>query len=88
MVRQWQTLFNGKRYSNTNIERNTDFVKLSEAFGGCGYQLQKKEDIETVLKQALASESVCVVDCMIDKDDSVFPIIPPGKSGKDIILSK
>ena len=88
MVRQWQTLFYGKRYSSTNIGRKTDFVKLSEAFGGCGYVIEKKEEIDETLAKALASKSVCVVDCKIDKDDSVFPIIPPGKSGKDIILSK
>ncbi|RGD43345.1 biosynthetic-type acetolactate synthase large subunit [Erysipelotrichaceae bacterium AM07-12] len=86
MVRQWQTLFYDHRYSNTSIERKTDYVKLAEAFGGKGLRIKTHQDIEPVMKEALNSKVPCIVDCWIDKDDCVFPIIPPGKSGKDIIL--
>lgn len=86
MVRQWQTLFYDHRYSNTSIERKTDYVKLAEAFGGKGLRIKNHQDIEPVMKEALASKVPCIVDCWIDKDDCVYPIIPPGKSGKDIIL--
>ena len=86
MVRQWQTLFYDHRYSNTSIERKTDYVKLAESFGGKGLRIKTHQDIEPVMKEALNSKVPCIVDCWIDKDDCVFPIIPPGKSGKDIIL--
>lgn len=86
MVRQWQSLFYHHRYASTSIQRATDYVKLAEAFGGKGLQLKHHDDIETVLKEALNSELPCIVDCWIDKDDSVYPIIPPGKSAEDIIL--
>ena len=86
MVRQWQTLFYDHRYSNTSIERKTDYVKLAEAFGGKGLRIKTHQDIEPVMKEALSSKVPCIVDCWIDKDDCVYPIIPPGKGGKDIIL--
>lgn len=86
MVRQWQTLFYDHRYSNTSINRKTDYVKLAEAFGAKGLRITSKHDIEPVMKEALSSGVPCIVDCLIDKDDSVYPIIPPGKSGEDIIL--
>ena len=73
-------------YSHTTIDRQTDFVKLAEAFGGKGLRIKTRHDIEGVMKEALSSKVPCIVDCWIDKDDCVYPIIPPGKSGKDIIL--
>ena len=86
MVRQWQTLFYEHRYSNTTIDRATDYVKLAEAFGGKGLRIKTRYDIEPVMKEAMHSDTVCVVDCWIDKDDCVYPIIPPGKGAKDIII--
>ncbi|MGX8850643.1 biosynthetic-type acetolactate synthase large subunit [Amedibacillus sp. YH-ame10] len=86
MVRQWQTLFYDHRYSQTNINRKTDYVKLAEAFGAKGMRIKTHSDIEPVMKEALQSKTPVIIDCWIDKDDCVFPIIPPGKSGKDIIL--
>lgn len=86
MVRQWQSLFYEHRYSSTSINRQTDYVKLAEAFGGKGLRIKTRHDIESVMKEALSSKVPCIVDCWIDKDDCVYPIIPPGKSGKDIIL--
>ncbi|WP_143404351.1 biosynthetic-type acetolactate synthase large subunit [Merdibacter massiliensis] len=86
MVRQWQTLFYEHRYSQTSIDRKTDYVKLAEAFGGKGFQIKTRQDIEPVMREALACKVPCIIDCWIDKDDCVYPIIPPGKSAKDIIF--
>ena len=74
MVRQWQTLFYDHRYSHTTIDRQTDFVKLAEAFGGKGLRIQTRHDIKGVMKEALSSRVPCIVDCWIDKDDCVYPL--------------
>lgn len=88
MVRQWQDLFFDKRFSGTTIERNTDFVKLAEAFGAKGYRLDNVEDVEAVLKEALKQEGPVVVHVPIDKDDKVFPMVPPGAFIKDLIMDE
>lgn len=86
MVRQWQTLFYGKRYSSTDLDGNkTDFVKLAEAFGATGYRLTADKDIPKVLSAALSHGGTTVVDCTIDKDEFVLPMIPPGKGINDVI---
>ena len=78
MVRQWQTLFYGKRYSNTVLEDSVDFVKLAEAMGAKGYCVQKKEEFEPVLREAIALNIPVVIDCRIDSDDKVWPMVAPG----------
>lgn len=81
MVRQWQRLFYGKRFSQTNIERGTDFVKLAEAFGVDGLRISKKDEITPVLEKALelASQGKPVlVDVIINKDINVLPMVPAG----------
>ncbi|MGI6176308.1 MAG: biosynthetic-type acetolactate synthase large subunit [Christensenellales bacterium] len=85
MVHQWQKLFYGGRYSNTEINRRTDYVKLAQAFGAEGYRIEKSADIRPVLEQALKCESPCVIDCMISPQERVFPIVPPGAGMKDMI---
>lgn len=85
MVRQWQTLFYDKRYSQTNINRQTDFVKLAEAFGAQGYRITYRSEIKDTMEKAMACGKPCIIDCVIDKDDSVYPIIPPGKNADEII---
>ncbi len=88
MVRQWQTLFFGKRYSNTVLtDRRTDFVKLAEAFGAVGYRAFTREEFESAFKAAVSSGKVCVIDTMIDKDEFVLPMLPPGGSIDDIITN-
>ncbi len=86
MVRQWQRLFYDCRYSSTTLNRQTDFVKLAEAFGALGLRIESREQIRPVLEQAAASGRPCVIDCVLDKDASVYPIIPPGKTGHDMIF--
>ncbi len=86
MVRQWQTLFFGKRYSNTVLAgRKTDFVKLAEAFGAVGYRVSDTESFEKVFKKALADNRPVVIDAIIDKDEFVLPMLPPGGSVDEII---
>ena len=85
MVRQWQTLFYGKRYSQTTLERRTDYQKLAEAFGAKGLLLADPADAPAVLAEAFAAEGPVLVDCRIGIDDKVLPMIAPGKSFEDII---
>ena len=88
MVRQWQELFYGKRYSSTVLNRKTDYVKLAEAFGGVGMSINCKEDIAPVIKRALETEGPVIVDCKIATEDLVLPMIPPGGTNKDIIFTR
>ena len=85
MVRQWQTLFYGKRYSQTTLDRKTDYVKLAEAFGAKGLTIAGEADIAPVLQEAFSCEGPVLVDCRIGIDDKVLPMIPPGKSFDSVI---
>lgn len=86
MVRQWQTQFYGKRYSCTTLDRKTDYVKLAEAFGALGFRATTLEELDAALKKALASGRPCVIDAVIDRDEKVLPMIPPGGSIDDIVM--
>lgn len=83
MVRQWQTLFYGQRYSATVLNDKVDFVKLAEAMGARAFRITKKEEVEDVLKQAIALKEPVVIDCQIDCDDKVFPMVAPGAAIED-----
>lgn len=78
MVRQWQTLFYGQRYSATVLNDAVDFVKLAEAMGAKAYRVTKKEELEPALKEAMELNIPVVIDCQIDCDDKVFPMVAPG----------
>lgn len=78
MVRQWQTLFYGKRYSNTVLTDGVDFVKMAEAMGAVGIRVTKKEEFEPALRKAIELNSTVVLDCIIGADDKVFPMVPAG----------
>lgn len=78
MVRQWQTLFYGERYSQTTLPNNVDFVKLAEALSVEAYRITKKEEVEDVLKKALQADGPVLIDCVIDSDDKVWPMVAPG----------
>ena len=78
MVRQWQTLFYGKRYSHTILEDKVDFVKLAEAMGAKAIRVTKKEEVEPALREALSAGCPVVLDCVVDSDDKVFPMVSPG----------
>ena len=86
MVRQWQKVFYGSRFSATDPHRPTDYVKLAEAFGLCGLRLERAEDTESVLREALSARRPVVVDCRISPDANVLPMIPPGGTADDIMM--
>ena len=79
MVRQWQHLFYGERYSSTVLSDGIDFGKIAEGMGAVGIRVTKKEEVEEALKRALEADRTVVIDCRIDKDDMVFPMAPAGK---------
>ncbi len=83
MVRQWQTLFYGKRYSQTVLNDVVDFVKLSEAMGAKAFRVTKKEEFLPRLQEAMAMNGPCVIDCQINCDDKVFPMVPAGAPIED-----
>ncbi|MGI6052552.1 MAG: biosynthetic-type acetolactate synthase large subunit [Bilifractor sp.] len=84
MVRQWQTLFYGGRYSNTVLNDKVDYVKVSEGLGVDAVRITKPEEFGPALEKAIASGKPWVLDCVIDKDDKVSPIIPAGHPNDDI----
>ena len=85
MVRQWQKLFYGSRFSQTDPHRATDFVKLANAFGVEGMRVTKSEEIEPAIKKALEMNTTVVIDCCISPDVNVLPMIPPGKTVNEIV---
>lgn len=86
MVRQWQSLFYDKRFSSTTLEKATDIVKLAEAFGATGFNITKNEEVEEVLKKAIKIKGPVVINCEIDRDEMVLPIVPPGQNIEDLIM--
>ena len=86
MVRQWQTLFFQKHYSNTDLHtRKTDFVKLADAFGLKGFRINDLSELSPVMEEVFKQEGPVLVECMIDQDEFVLPMLPPGGSIEDII---
>lgn len=84
MVRQWQTLFYGKRYSHTELNDQVDFVKIAEGMGAKAYRVTSKEEFEPVLREAIALNVPVVIDCHIHCDDKVFPMVSPGAPIEDV----
>ena len=86
MVRQWQTSFYGKRYSSTDPHRRTDYVKLAEGFGLKGYHCETPQEFAAAFAEALQRREPTWIECRIDKDEKVLPMIPGGKTVSDIIM--
>ncbi len=86
MVRQWQTLFFDKHYSNTVLERKTDFVELARAFGADGIRVSSLDELDAALSAAFAADGPFIIDCAVDRDEFVLPMLPPGGSMDDIIV--
>ncbi len=80
LVRQWQELFWDKRYSHVNIQNSVDFVKLVEAYGGVGFRVTKKSEVESTIKAALETDNVVMVDFRIEREVNVSPMVPAGHS--------
>ena len=85
MVRQWQDLFYDSRFSSTTIDRGTNFVKLAEAYGAKGINVTSNDQVEDAIREALASDVPVVLNCEIDKNEKVFPIVPPGAAIDELI---
>jgi len=88
MVRQWQNMFYDKRFSQTTLDRATDFVRLAEAFGACGFNLTRKEDTERILTEALGLNRPVVINCEIDRDLKVWPMVPPGAALEEVLVGE
>lgn len=88
MVRQWQTLFFEKRYSSTVLGRQTDFVKLAEAFGATGYRVSTPDEFRDAFNRAKKADGPVIIDTLIDQDAFVLPMLPPGGSIDDMIVRK
>ena len=86
MVRQWQTTFYEKRYSDTDPHRKTDFVKLAEAFGAKGYRATTPAEFKVAFTDAMKQQGPSWIDCRIGKDEKVLPMIPGGGTIEDIIM--
>ena len=86
MVRQWQATFYGKRYSDTDPQRRTDFVKLAEGFGAKGYRAATPAEFEAAFADAMQQRGPSWIDCRISKDEKVLPMIPGGGDVNDIIM--
>lgn len=84
MVRQWQELFHERRYSEVNLEINPDFVKVAEAYGVKSVTLESEEDLEKI-DEILKSDEPILVNCIVKKEENVYPMIPAGKSVEDMI---
>ncbi len=86
MVRQWQELFYDKRYSATPMEVQPDFVKLAEAYGAVGLRATKPSEVEPVIKEALKTKTLVLMDFVIAREEGVFPMVPAGKATTDMLL--
>lgn len=86
MVRQWQTFFYNKRYSSTDLSMQPDFVKLVESFGGQGFRVKTKEEFDKALKEAVESNTVCMIDVQVDRFENVLPMVPAGGTLYNMML--
>lgn len=86
MVRQWQRLFYDKRFSQTTLDRDTDYMKLAEAYHIPSYRITKKSEVRGVLEQALAHDTPVLVECVIDRDINVLPMVPAGGAINEPVL--
>ena len=88
MVRQWQELFKDRRYSFVDLQCNPDFVKIAEAYGIKSERLKTKEDLKNRLKDLILSDEGTIIDCIVEKEENVFPMIPAGKTVSQMIGKK
>jgi acetolactate synthase-1/2/3 large subunit len=88
MVRQWQELFYGKRYSHSNISNVPDFVKLAEAYGAVGLRATRPEEVEATLRKGLDTAKTVVMDFHVEPEEGVYPMVSPGAAITDMVLSK
>ncbi|MCL2402568.1 MAG: thiamine pyrophosphate-dependent enzyme, partial [Oscillospiraceae bacterium] len=87
MVRQWQSLFFDERYSQTTLNRKTDFPALAKAFGALGYAANTLSELDDILKSVPDDAGPCLIDCKIDEDERVLPMIPAGGTIRDMLIN-
>ena len=87
MVRQWQNLIYKKNFSETTLDRAPDFVKLAEAYGLRGYRVNNQKDLEAAIEDAIASNTGCVIDCLLDIDEMVRPMVEGGARITNFIVN-
>jgi acetolactate synthase-1/2/3 large subunit len=88
MVRQWQELLHGERYSHSWSEALPDFVKLAEAFGAKGIQCADPADLDDAIREMLAHDGPVIFDCVVEKHENCFPMIPSGKAHNEMLLGE
>jgi acetolactate synthase-1/2/3 large subunit len=86
MVRQWQTMFYDERYSFTTLNQDLDYVMLAQSMGAVGFNITSKDEVEDTLKKAIDETKPVIINCVIDKDDKVFPMVAPGKPIEEVIV--
>jgi acetolactate synthase I/II/III large subunit len=86
MVRQWQQLLHGERYSHSYSEALPDFVKLAEAYGGVGFRAETPDELDGKIREMIAIDRPVIFDCRVAKDENCFPMIPSGKAHNEMIL--
>jgi acetolactate synthase-1/2/3 large subunit len=86
MVRQWQQLLHGERYSHSYSESLPDFVKLAEAYGGVGIRAETPDELDGKILEMLASPKPVLFDCRVEKNENCLPMIPSGKPHNEMIL--
>ena len=84
MVRQWQTLFYDKRYSNTVLTDKVDYCKVAEGLGCAAIKVTKKTEVVPALKKAIEMKAPVMIECVIDSDDKVFPMVSPGAAISEV----
>src|SRR5262249_53494680 len=88
MVRQWQQLLHGERYSHSYSEALPDFVKMAEAYGAKGLRAEKPEELDAVIAEMIATPGPVIVDCRVARAENCFPMIPSGKAHNEMILAE
>jgi len=87
MVRQWQQLLYERRYSSTDLSAQPDFVKVAEAFGAVGLRATKPEEVEPVIRKAMETPRPVIMDFVVDREECVMPMVPPGKASHEMLLA-
>jgi acetolactate synthase-1/2/3 large subunit len=88
MVRQWQELLHGERYSHSYSESLPDFVKLAEAYGGVGFRCDKPDELDGLIQEMIDVPKPVIFDCRVEKAENCFPMIPSGKAHNEMILGE
>jgi len=86
MVRQWQELFYDRRYACTLMDHQPDFVKLAEAYGALGLRATRPDEVEAVMQEGLASDRTVIMDFVVEKEESVYPMVPAGANITEMLL--